>query len=537
MQLPVDPLHWALALLPIVLLFVLLAAFRWKGVEAGPVGMFAAAAIALVAFRTPWHTLAVASGKGVWDALFILYVIWPSLLFYQITRRAGAFDALRQGLMRFSQNEFFLVLAFGWVFNSFLQGVAGFGTPIAIVAPLLIALGVAPLYAVAIPLIGSAWGHLFGTLAASWFTLLRVTGLTDPGPTALQAAILLCIPVFGAGAGIAWMYGRGPVLRKSWPLLAIGSVLMGGGQILVTLWDPALAAFLPSFVALLALYPLSRWKRFARPFEGLGPSPIMRRRQPQEGAAAPAMGLGMALFPYLVLTLVAVLVSAYPPLHAFFKGLQFGFSFPSVGTGFGLVTAGAAPYSPFSPFAHPGAYLLVTSGLSYAVYRRCGYYAAEHGREGLFRSLTREAVPTSVAVISFLVTSCVMSHSGQTEVLALGISQVASPPVYAFTSGWLGVLGAFMTSSTTASNALFGALQMRVAHLEGLPVSTVLAAHCTGSAIGNAIAPADVVLGTATAGNAGDEGEVLRKTIPWTLVMGLLCGAGSLLLAALRPAL
>lgn len=130
-QVPVDVVHWLLAILPIVVLLVFLVPLRWRAPEAAPVAMLAAAIIALVAFRTPWHTLTVACGKGVWDAIFILYVIWSALLLYQVTKQAGAYDALRQGISTFSRNELFIILALCWVFASFLQGIAGFGAPVA----------------------------------------------------------------------------------------------------------------------------------------------------------------------------------------------------------------------------------------------------------------------------------------------------------------------------------------------------------------------------------------------------------------------
>ena len=95
-KVPVDLLHWILAILPIVALLVFLVPLKWRAPEAGPMAMFTAAIVALFAFRTPWDTLAVAGARGVWDAIFILYVIWPALLLYQITKQAGAYDALRQ---------------------------------------------------------------------------------------------------------------------------------------------------------------------------------------------------------------------------------------------------------------------------------------------------------------------------------------------------------------------------------------------------------------------------------------------------------
>ena len=102
-QLPIDFLHWVLALLPLIVLLVLLVPLQWTAPKAAPVGMVTAAIIALLAFRTPWDTLAIASSRGIWDAIFILYVIWPALLLYRITDRAGAFAALRRGIRQYSR--------------------------------------------------------------------------------------------------------------------------------------------------------------------------------------------------------------------------------------------------------------------------------------------------------------------------------------------------------------------------------------------------------------------------------------------------
>jgi lactate permease len=123
--------------------------------------------------------------------------------------------------------------------------------------------------------------------------------------------------------------------------------------------------------------------------------------------------------------------------------------------------------------------------------------------EPIGSALVGDAVPASVAIVSFLVLSNVMDHSGQTETLALGIAEVAPPAVFVFVSGFIGVLGAFMTSSNTASNVLFGPLQQTVATAEGISEATIIAAQSNGGALGNAIAPANVVLGTSTAGSSG----------------------------------
>jgi len=543
-ELPINLAYWLLALLPIIALLLLLVVFRWKAPEAGPVGMFVAAAIAFFAYQTPWETLAVAGAKGIWDAIFILYVVWPALLLYRLTESAGAFQALRRGIEEFTSNKLFLVLGFGWIFASFLQGIAGFGTPIAVVAPLLIAIGVRPIYAVAIPLIGHAWANMFGTLAVGWLATISVIDLQSPTETAFHTAIMLWVPNLLAGLTIAWLFARMAGVWHALPMVAAVTVVHGGGQLALTLWNPVLSNFIAATAGLALLYPLSRWKRYAEPAEDLDGSRVMEdrggghgeqepeREQEQEGAV---MGLGQAFFPYVVLTVATVVGLVVSPVEDLLGRFEVGLPFPAVGTGYGVTEDAEAPYSPFSPLTHPGTFLLIACAATWLLYRSKGYYAQwreqEGGSEGIWSALVGDAVPASLAVIAFLVMSTLMDHSGQTAVLALGIAEIAPPMVFAFTSNWIGVLGAFMTSSNTASNILFAPLQQETAMaLEGLQESTIIAAQSTGGAIGNAIAPANVVLGTGTAGIVGREGEVLRKTLPWAVVASVIVGALTILL-------
>ena len=541
-QLPTGIFHWLLALSPLVVLLFLLVKRQWSAPEAGPIGLLVAGAVAVLAFQTPWDTMAVAGAKGVWDGIFILYVIWPALLLYRVADRAGAFVALREGIERFSDNEVFLVLAFGWVFASFLQGITGFGAPIAIVAPLLIAIGVRPVYAVVLPLIGHAWANLFGTLAVAWLATLTVVDLENVAATALQTAALLWIPNLMAGLGIAWLYGRKAALFHALPMVLILSAIHGGGQLLLAIWNPVLAAFLASTVALVALYPLSRWKRYSEPAEGIEDRPAMaepkeesqrEREEFEEQEPEPVMGLPMALMPYVVLTVLTVGVLVVSPVEAALERFEVGFPFSGVETGLGMSEDAEAPYSPFAPLTHPGTFLLAAALIAGAVYRWKDYYRRwaerEEETQEILPGVIGDAVPASLAVIIFLAMSTVMGHSGQTVVLAQGIADVAPPLVFAFAANGIGLLGSFMTSSNTASNILFAPLQQSVAAAEGLSEASIMAAQHAGGAIGNSISPANVVLGTGTAGIVGKEGEVLRKTLPWALAAAVITGAGTLL--------
>jgi lactate permease len=118
--------------------------------------------------------------------------------------------------------------------------------------------------------------------------------------------------------------------------------------------------------------------------------------------------------------------------------------------------------------------------------------------------------------------SVVMSHSGMTDVLAIGLAQGVGA-LFPLASPWIGVLGAFMTGSNTNSNVVFAVLQQRTAELLGYWIPTILAAQTTGGAIGSVIAPTKIVVGASTAGMAGEEGVILRSLLPYIglLIVGV----------------
>lgn len=570
--LPVDLFHWVIASAPILLLLVLLIGFRWPADTAAAVAMFLAAAIAVTVFRTPLETLAVAAAKGAWDAIFVLYVVWAALLIYLVTDRAGAMYALQAQLQRYTNNDLFLVLAFGWVFVSFLQGVTGFGTPVAIVAPLLLALGVRPVYAVAIPLIGHAWNNNFGTLAVAWFGTRIVVDLQAPIETAVQTALLHTIPIIAAGFTIAWLYGRMNAIRHAWPMIVVVAAIQSIVLVVVVNYSQFISGFLAATVALVSLYffvQIDRFKTQHEPFQrpamtesmtpggraatdGGEPEPaegdsdeprangsVMEERVDEEQGPKPVMGLGASLIPYAALTIVA-LTAAIPSVEEFLGQFEVGFSFPAVATGY-LEHAAEDPYSPFAILSHPGTIILTGVVVGWLIYHSRGYYKewrtimeeSPHVDEkpSMWQGLLQNGVPASLAIILLVIMANLMLDSGQIRVLALGLAVVFPPIVYLFASNAIGVLGAFITGSNTASNILFAPLQSETAAALGLSEPTVLGAQMTGGAFGNAISPSNVVLGTGTAGIVGREGDVLRITLPWVLLMILLVGAATVLLS------
>lgn len=533
-------LLWAAALLPLAAILVLLVGLRWKATTAAPVGYFIAVLAAFLLFQTPARVVALQTAKGVWDAVFILYVIAPALLLYQVSREAGAFQALRRGIEAYTPNDLLHVLAFAWVFASFLQGITGFGAPVAVTAPLLVVIGVRPLWAVILPLIGHSWANTFGTLAVAWRGLELVTGLPDPGRTALLAALMLWLANLTAGLTISWLFGRGRGLREALPAVLIVSAIQGGGQFLLAPLAPELAAFLPNSLAVAAIVLLGRSTWYRRP-TGVKESRVMEagelaeqygqaqeKARKQVGPEVADMPLALSLSPYLVLIGLIVVVLLIPPVKAALSSLQVGLPFPRLETGRGVVTEARQAYSAFSPLTHPGTFLLAAAVYAFLAFRRAGEIRAGRVDEILVGTI-RTSIPSAVALFALVPLAKVMEGSGQTLVLAMGIASAAPGPVYAALAPLVGSLGAFMTSSNLSSNILFGPLQQRTALALDLSQAVVLAGQTAGGAVGNSIAPGNVLLGASSVGLPGEVGGVIRRTIFYTLAAVILAGAVSLL--------
>lgn len=528
---------WLVAVTPLFAILALLVGLRWKAASAAPVGYFLAVLAAFIFFQAPPRNVALQTVKGVWDALFIIYVIVPALLLYQISKRAGAFESLRHGIEAITPNNLLHVFGFGWVFASFLQGITGFGAPIAVTAPLLVVVGVRPIWAVIIPLIGHAWNNTFGTLAVAWEGLNLVTDIANPGLTAGLAAGMLFIGNSLAGFAIAWIYGRMSGVREGLVAILVISFIHGAGQVILAPLIPTLAGFVPGTLAVGALFFLARTDMYSghsrvedSPILTEGDQSVAREKAQQEGretAAEGDMSLFLALSPYLALIILILAAQLIPPVTEALEAFEIGLAFPQLETGLNYTVEAEEAYSAFSPLTHPGTFLLATAIFAYLLYRGRGYLGDEEVRN-VFVQTVRSSIPSSIALLAFVPLALVMEGSGQILVLALGVASMAPGPVYVFLSPLVGGLGAFMTSSNMTSNILLGPLQEQTAQTLDLAEPVILAGQTAGGAVANCIAPGNVLLGTGAVGEAGKEGGVIRVTVIYALVFFVLAGVFAL---------
>ena len=266
MNVPTNLFMWIMACLPIIVLLLLMIKFQWGATEAAPVGLAITIITGIVFYKADIRLLAAESAKGIWSALIILLIVWTAILLYQVADEARAFLVIRNGMRKLLPNELLMVLALGWILESFLQGITGFGVPVAVGAPLLMGIGVVPVFAVIIPLLGQAWGNTFGTLAAAWDALAMSTGLVPGTPDYLAAAFWAGVFIWMwnvvIGLVICWFYGKGKAVRKGLPALLILSLIQGGGELLLTRVNTTIACFLPACLSLVALILIGRMKMY-----------------------------------------------------------------------------------------------------------------------------------------------------------------------------------------------------------------------------------------------------------------------------------
>ena len=514
-----------LASLPILVLIVAMVWLRWSAPRAGAMSWLVVAVLSLAFFGADATILALGTSKGLSLALFVLSIIWTSVLLYNVIDHMGGIRVIGTTMTRLVADPLGQALVVGWAFAGFMQGVAGFGVPVAVVAPLLVLMGFSPARAAAIVLVGHAWAVTFGSLGSSFFTIQLVTDIEGDviGP---HMAAMFVLPTILTGFAVAHLQGGLHSMRRG----AVG-ILIIGGAMSATVWLLAVigAPQVASIVSGLLGCGVG-WAVAKAGLLGRGEN-AEETDQPAEAATktedTPSLGFHMAFLPYYLVLGLSV-ISQIPAIKELGATWHWGLDYPATLTAEGFSVDAQDDYAKIRLLRHPAPLILVSLAVSYLVYRAAGIWKDGAGT-GAMKNTYSQVVSSSVGVSAMVMMALVMTDSGMTALLGRTIANGTSVlfPVF---GPYIGVLGTFMTGSNTNSNVMFGALQLETARSLDIGTVTISSAQSIGGSLGSAMAPAKVLVGTAIVGLSGRDHEVLRKTIPYTLIIVLLVGIQSWIL-------
>jgi lactate permease len=475
-------------------------AFRWSGAQAGAVGWLVALVVAALAFGAGPQALLWAQIRGIFRAVYVLYIIWGALLFFRVTEADGTLESMSASLRQLSPGKTLQVLLLAWGFASFLQGVGGFGVPVAVVAPILVSMGFSPLIAVVMASLGIAWAVSFGSLGASYEALISATGIPggEIAPWMAVALGIVCFVVGGILLGIA--AGRDDSERGKRIKKELGPMLTMATAMAVVLYLAAnngLANIASMLGSLAGLIVGSVWA-------------LVRRRDPEVESAPIAFGETLSrMIPYVMLIVIILTVNLVPPLQRTLNQIILQVEVPALTVNGGRrIPAGTTKGIPI--FGHAGAQLVLTGILTLILAKARGNLPPGSG-EQIRKGVLRSGVKSTLGILAMMTMATTMQLAGMVELLSESMANLAGQ-FFPLISPFIGALGAFMTGSNTNSNVLLGAFQQNVAQTLRLTVPLILAIHNAGAAVGSVFSPAKIIVGCSTVGLSGGEGVALRRT-------------------------
>jgi lactate permease len=518
------------AAIPIVVLFVLLGGIKMKAHLAALISLATAILVAIVVYGMPVGQTLNSGLEGAVFGLFpIMYIVFMALWIYNMTVETGHFAVLRRAFNRVSDDQRVQAVIIAFAFGALLEALAGFGTPVAITAVMLIAVGFDPLKAAAVALVANTAPVAFGAIAIPIVTLGEITGLPKEDLGAMvgrQTPLLaLVVPLILVG-----MVDGARGIRSAWPAAVVGGLAFAIGQfvcsnyISVELTD--IVAALLSAGAIVAL--LQVWQP-SDPLVGEGggqgrpaiagaavaDATTEREVQRKEGNGDDTRTeVFQAFAPYLII-IVVFAIAQWGPIKDFLDARTYAFDWP----GLNIETPdGETPTSvefKFNWASAAGTLLLVSGLITMAVLR----FNPGRAVRTLGKTLDELKLAT-LTVASVLALAYVMNLSGQTITLGQWIAGASG--LLPFLSSIIGWLGVAVTGSDTSSNSLFGTLQVAAAEKAGYSQTLLAAANSSGGVLGKMISPQNLAIGAAAVGLGGREGEIFRKVLGWSILLVLL---------------
>ena len=543
-----------LSLLPIISVAVFLVMLRWPASRAMPICYVVAVVLALFIWQVPFVQVMAASVNGLIDAIELIYIIFGAILLLNTLQESGAIQSIRKGFSDITPDRRIQVIIIAWLFGSFIEGSAGFGTPAAVAVPLMVGLGFPAMAAVVSGMIIQSTPVSFGALGTPMLTGVYTGLADDPAVLAFAAQegmeylelayyiaakvafihaiagtfiplILVCVMTQFFGKNKTFTEGM-----KVWKFAIFAAFSMTIPYVLVARYlGPEFPSLFGGLIGLAIVVTAAR-KGFLMPKEDeiwhfpersdWDPLWIGQMEVKDKQFDGPAMSLVKAWMPYIVVAglLVATRLPQLPFLEML-RGELVTFSISNVfGTGLG---------QSIQPFYSPAALFITVSIITYFIH---GMDSKSYVNAWKTSGKTMLSAGAALVFTVPMVQVFLNSNGGATGYqqmpieLAEGVAALAGN-AWPFFSTFIGGLGAFVAGSNTVSNMMFSLFQFGVGERIGADPTWIVALQAVGGAAGNTICVHNVVAASAVVGLIGREGEVIRKTLMVFVYYALFTGS------------
>jgi lactate permease len=541
---PAGPLWLSalLAALPVFVLLIALGIVRFSAPVSAALSLLTALIVALLVYGMPvklaFDSAAMGVVFGVWS---VAWIAFHAVYFHNVTVATGRFEQIKAVLAGFSEDRRLQALLIAFGFGALLEGVAGGGSPIAITAAMMAALGFPPIRAVVLALLANTAPVAFGGLGNPLIVLGRLTapilGMEQGQATDLYSAMVgrqvpflaLIVPAFLVIVMAGWKR-----MLEVWPaVLTTGFTFALMQYVTSNFISPSLVDVIAALAAMGALWALTRFWQ---------PATVWRfdnEPEPTQETVTPQTGALHAWTPYVIL-IVAIFLSrigsiikglpAWLDLSALLHKADWKFNWPGLHNH-------VIQHAPITPKDTPYAATLTidwlfspgTVALIAAIIAGLAMSAGPGLLVATYRKTLYQMRWALLTIFMILGIAFVMNYSGATQ--TLGLALATTGVLFPLFSAYIGWLGVFLTGSDASANSLFGPMQ--VISAQQLHISPILAGatNTAGGVMAKMISPQNLAIGATAIGQSGQEGQLLRKTFWWSVILAFVVGLIALLQA------
>jgi lactate permease len=528
-----DPFHnmffsTLLAAVPVVVMLVALGFLHIKAHIAAGLGLVAAIVVAVMAYGMPLELAGRAAMYGGFTGLLpIGWIVLNIIFLQQLAEQNGSFKVLQDSLSGITEDRRLQLLLIAFCFGAFFEGAAGFGTPVAVTAGILIGLGFSPLAASGLSLIANTAPVAFGALGTPVITLAKVHGYDLMAVTSMIGRQLplfsLLVPFW-----LIWAFAGRKAMMEIWPAILVTGLSFAIPQYLVSNFiGPELVDIIAAIASMISLVLFLRvWQP-----KRIWTSPSLKGHETDGGVAKAAVpvvqhsraALVQAWTPWLILT-VFVFVWGLPPVKDYLNGL-FAPKFPIEGLHNLIEKVPPVVTKPHKEAAVYVLNLLSATGTGILLSAIVGALVMKYKPLEIVRTFFRTLwlVRTSLLTIVLMLALGTLTRFSGTDT-TLGLAFAGTGALYPFFGTLMGWIGVAMTGSDTASNVLFGGMQKVAAEQLGLSANLMGAANSSGGVMGKMIDAQSIVVASTATKWFNHEGDILRYVFFHSIALACLVG-------------